>query len=464
MMAVNHIYHQVWSPSHNNMFLEKLFFISSNHPDDLRRGRLLIILMAGTAVLTIISMVAVFLFLQEGPAQADQRLLYMGGLILIIVIGFSWWLARTRSVTLSAVIFTSIFALIVLLDTPSEVVHGRSLSLTVIPILLASLTIRPWAGFSVAIINGILINVIAYSSNIELNIVGAGAFMLVALISGLGASSFESILTELRETNTVLDIRVLERTADYKEARDQAIQANIVKTEMLAKVSHELRTPLGAILGFTEMLRAGVYGENTSKKLETYEKILHSHDRLSAMINDLLNQSHMEFGRMKIDPRRCDINEVVHNIESSLRIQIEAKGLNLVCEISDDMPRYIVSDIQRLEQVIINLLTNALKFTEEGTISLAFNSYSETLFEIIVADTGIGISADDMELIFEAFRQVDGEADRKTEGFGLGLSIVKQIVSLMGGNIQVKSKLGEGSSFTIILPTNIEVSGASSYE
>ncbi len=440
------------------MLQENIFYISSEDPDDLRRGRLLIILMLGTAILTIFSMMAMFLFLQDGEVQTDQGLLYVGGAVLLAVVGLTWWLARTRSVTISAIIFTIVFAVIVLLDTPIEVVHGRSLFLTVIPILLASLTVRPWAGFAVAIFNGFAINILAYASNIELNIVSALAFLLVALISGLGASSFETLLEELQKINKELDSRVIQRTKEAEDARDEAIQASFAKTEMLAKVSHELRTPMGAILGYTEMIRAGVFGEVTVKQTEMYDVIIERLNVLSKMVDLLLNESRLEFGRIKLNYNQFDPQRLLSNVQFSVTSAAEQKEIDLDIQIAPSAPKSVWGDQDKVEQVLLNLVTNAIKFTDPGgQVSLSVKDSAEKdYWEISVKDTGRGISKEEQEKVFQAFHQINPDSPQEKEGFGLGLSIVRQLLTLMEGSIRLESEIGIGSTFIVSIPNRLE--------
>jgi PAS domain S-box-containing protein len=256
---------------------------------------------------------------------------------------------------------------------------------------------------------------------------------------------------ELREHRQHLEEMVATRTAELARARDQADSANRAKSVFLANMSHELRTPLNAVLGFAQIMsRDPQLAAEHRHELEIIDR---SGRHLLALINDVLEISRIEAGRTTVQKEAFDLLASISVVEEMIRVRAEAKGLILRIDLADDLPSYVDGDAARLRQVLINLLGNAVKFTESGEISLRVRrgSCSEICFE--VSDTGPGMAAEDVEEIFHAFHQT-ALGTAKGEGTGLGLTISRSYVRLMGGDLTVKTRLGEGStfSFTIDLP------------
>lgn len=235
-------------------------------------------------------------------------------------------------------------------------------------------------------------------------------------------------------------------------ARKQAEDATRLKSQFLATMSHELRTPLNAIIGYTEIQLAGMTGTLNNEQRDYQERVLTNADHLLALINDVLDISKIEAGRMELVNKPFDLRQWMEETVSQLRVLAEEKGLGFEMEIDERMPERIVGDPARIRQVAINLLSNAVKFTYEGHIRLSLRKHGRDAWKLIVEDTGIGIPSHLQETIFEEFRQLDAGSQRKAGGTGLGLSIVRKLALMMGGNVRVKSQVGEGSQFTIILP------------
>ncbi|HQE18503.1 MAG TPA: ATP-binding protein, partial [Aggregatilineales bacterium] len=173
---------------------------------------------------------------------------------------------------------------------------------------------------------------------------------------------------------------------------------------------------------------------------------------LLRLIDDILDISKIEAGRVELVRRPFDLETFMANIENTIRRQAEAKNLTLTVSVDSNLPREIVGDKQRLEQIVLNLASNAVKFTEQGSVTISTRRSGEDEWEIVVEDTGIGIPPHAQEIIFEKFRQVDGTSRRAYGGTGLGLAITRELAMLMDGNVRVKSKPGEGSTFTVTLP------------
>jgi signal transduction histidine kinase len=237
--------------------------------------------------------------------------------------------------------------------------------------------------------------------------------------------------------------------------RDFTREAEVekLKSAFVAIVSHELRTPLNAILGYAEMFREAVYGPMNDKQVNMANRIISNTRRLLGLINDLLDQAQMEAGKLTIHMGPVKPSELLEHIHNLLDKTASDKNLRLTSEMDDNLPETIIGDGARLEQILVNLVTNAIKFTEEGEVRIRLFHLPEfRKWGIEVTDTGRGIPHSELPYIFETFRQVEEGATRTHGGFGLGLAIVKQLVHLMNGEIKVASEPGQGSVFTVTLP------------
>ncbi len=236
--------------------------------------------------------------------------------------------------------------------------------------------------------------------------------------------------------------------------RDFTREAEVerLKSTFVAIVSHELRTPLNAVMGYAEMFKESVYGPMNEKQVNMADRIIKNTQRLLGLINDLLDQAQMEAGKLTIQMAPVKPSEILENLHGLLDKTASDKGLQLTSEIEDSLPEILNGDIARLQQILVNLVTNALKFTDKGSIHVRLFYPYENVWGIEVADTGQGIPDSDLPYIFDTFRQVEGTATRVHGGFGLGLSIVKQLVNLMNGEIKVRSTVDEGTRFIITLP------------
>jgi len=223
------------------------------------------------------------------------------------------------------------------------------------------------------------------------------------------------------------------------------------KSEFLANMSHELRTPLNAIIGFSEVLQSGMAGPLDEKQREFVGDIRDSGKHLLSLINDILDLSKIEAGKMELDVARFDLRSAIDNAMTLVRGRADRHGVHLEANVASDVTDY-EGDERKFKQIVLNLLTNAVKFTPEGgTVSLAA-ARSNGAYEVSVKDTGIGIAAEDQEKIFEEFQQVGVASARKAEGTGLGLTLTRRLVELHGGRIRVASAPGQGSTFTFTLP------------
>ncbi len=256
--------------------------------------------------------------------------------------------------------------------------------------------------------------------------------------------------------SSIIDIRKRKAAeARFLEQTRQIAAASRYKSDFLANMSHELRTPLNSILILSEQLKSNPQG-NLSPKQVTHADIIHrSGSDLLAMINDILDLSKIEAGRMTVVTETISLREFADSIERSFRPMAEAKRLQFDVVADASAPVFFCSDRQRIFQIIRNLVSNALKFTAEGRIGIRlFGERGDTgaRLGVAVRDTGIGIPEDKHEIIFDAFRQVDGSTSRRFGGTGLGLSISRSLAQLLGGEIRLESRPGEGSLFTLVLP------------
>jgi len=236
--------------------------------------------------------------------------------------------------------------------------------------------------------------------------------------------------------------------------RDFTREAEVekLKSTFVAIVSHELRTPLNAILGYAEMFKEAVYGPMNDKQVNMAERIMKNTQRLLGLINDLLDQAQMEAGKLTIHIaplRPADLLDTLHGLMDKTASD---KRLRLTSEIDDDLPEILNGDTSRLQQILVNLVNNSIKFTDQGEVRVRLQRTADAKWGIEVEDTGQGIPEADLPYIFDTFRQVEGATTRVHGGFGLGLSIVKQLVNLMSGDVKVQSEINTGTKFTITLP------------
>jgi PAS domain S-box-containing protein len=548
---------------------------SSTDPDDARRRRLLNIILAGTLVLCVLMLIfTIWLWFttdRQTWISEDASVFYaaLGVLVASVAIFF---LNRKVSGWVASGLFVIIFTVIItFVDTPEELVAGRSLFLFTLPIILAGVLMTPGMIFTVmGLVDLLLISLSLQTDSPWIFLPGpVMTFAFISLLIWLASRSLEVALKDLRQVNVNLDKLVQERTKELASAlsrerveagrskailesiadgvvvfdlngvatianpssmrlldlsitkvvgstleqlgetkplddqsrnnlvglfskpvgqtvgirigwgrktlsvsaapvtdtqgehtgnvvvfRDYTHEAEVerMKNSFLAIVSHELRTPLNAILGYAEMLKEAIYGPINEKQLRASDRIMTNSHRLLDIVSDLLDQAQMEAGKLSLHIKPFRPAELIENVHGVMDKIAADKGLKITHELDPGLPSQIEGDMARLQQILVNLLNNAVKFSEKGVILLCLAHEGTDKWSLAVQDPGIGIPEEDLPSIFDAFKQVDSTATRKYGGFGLGLSIVKQLAGLMGGRIDVSSKLGTGSRFTVTLP------------
>lgn len=257
---------------------------------------------------------------------------------------------------------------------------------------------------------------------------------------------------ELAEYRLGLEEQVKQRTEDLLAAVAAANQANHTKSDFLARMSHEIRTPMNAIVGLGKLL---LKTELTAGQRAHQEQVIAASDMLLGLINGILDYSRIEAGKLEIEEIDFSLDQVLREVSGQLSLRAQERGLELLVDMAEDVPRQIRSDPLRLRQILVNLINNAVKFTEQGEVVIRVTAgehdgeYQTLLFS--VEDTGIGIPAEKIDQLFSPFTQVDGSITRRFGGSGLGLAISHQLVGLLGGEIKVSSRLGQGSCFSFTI-------------
>ncbi|HUH04804.1 MAG TPA: HAMP domain-containing sensor histidine kinase [Kofleriaceae bacterium] len=328
----------------------------------------------------------------------------------------------------------------------------------------------------------ILISVVALLSNLPITVITAAAVlvayaaMALATFAGLlpqhpapalgpveidlsyllADLAFAAFVLGVPTLYTSLILKRLARKRRLLEQRNaELIEAGQQKSQFMANITHELRTPIHGICGLTELLESGLYGPVGDKQRKALDSIKRSARGQLHLVDELLTLSKADAGKLAVEPSEIELADLMDSVASAIRWMLGTKQMDLEV-VLEDAPSHVVTDRGKLNQVLINILSNAAKFTPEGgRIEVVARAVDPDRFAIAVRDDGPGIPTDQLERIFEAFRQVDGSDEREYGGVGLGLSLVDRLVTLMGGTIEVASTLGVGTTFTLTLPRDL---------
>lgn len=485
-------------------------------PDDRRRRQILSVILSFFVVGGLFSILATFSYgdpFLDIIRDPEGSLILLSSVSVVVAFGFLFALNRFhRSGSLAGWLFVlCLIAIIFVSDTPDELV-GRGLIIWTLPILAGGIVLPPLAVFPIALIVSMVnIYTSVFALNLSSNPYAIAIFFMIAALTWLGMSiTNRAILTARHEAqknaailNGVADgvvvlneddqvvlanpaalslmgsglVRLVNDKKGQQELRGRVldfewsdvsgvgrvaivrdisrqIEVERAKDAMLGVVSHEMRTPLTAIIGFAEVI-----AKQSEPVSEMAGRVRVNAQRLIHMVNNLLDHAQVQSGALKIHREIVSLPSLMQAMTNLLSGLAREKNLPLKINFDPTLPETITSDNRRLQQILVNLVGNAIKFTDRGEISVAFQrqeSGMAGLWQMVVRDTGIGIPDERLPDIFEPFRRGSDYATRSHQGAGLGLSIVKNLVTLMDGEVEVESAVGKGSIFTVTLPLEKE--------
>ena len=281
-------------------------------------------------------------------------------------------------------------------------------------------------------------------------VVAAGGLTVTYVVVDLAYASFVLGVPTLYAARILQDLRRKQKALEERTA--QLVEAGVQKSQFMANVTHELRTPIHGICGLSDLMESGIYGPVTPKQKDAQQSIKRSARSLLALIDDLLELSRADAGKLEVRPEAVDVAELVATVVAAARWMVGTKALAVETEVAGDLPP-VESDPRALKQVLLNLLSNAAKFTDEGgRIVVRARREGEGAVRLEVCDSGIGIAPADQARIFDEFHQLDGSAERRFGGVGLGLAVVRRLTEAVGARVDVHSEEGHGATFAVVVP------------
>lgn len=423
-----------------------------------RVARLLHIILIVVMALVMMFSVPAFLMTPEIGRVLIELTLALWSLLMLILLrrGFVYLAGFLLSFTLWAVVSYGTYE--------AGGFRGSTMSAYFGIILIAELLLGSRAGLVFGILSIVVTGLMYYGDElgwipspatyatlatfwIEFSVVVIGVVGLLSLV----INSLRSALDRARRNEQELALQIEESQV----LAQKATEANEFKSQLLARISHELRTPLGALMGMSEMLHQDVYGPLTPAQQDITFRILKNSQALQHVFAELLDQSQIELGQLRLKEEEFSPQALTREVYQQCLPLAERKGLVLHVEIQPGLPDVLIGDKERIMQSLRNLVVNAIKFTRNGRVSVCVSREGDSHWALRVQDTGIGMSAETQEYIFEPFRQADETVRREFGGVGLGLAIVHQLITLMNGSISVESEVGRGSTFTILLPLQL---------
>ncbi|NIS80754.1 MAG: hypothetical protein GTO14_11220 [Anaerolineales bacterium] len=368
---------------------------------------------------------------------------------------FARLLAQRGKVVLSS--YALIVPCMIIVAINGTIISGFSPVISIsyaIAIIISGMVIGPRHGYVIAGIGAVLwaISTIIQASS-AIPILTVSGLFPQAVVIGVYALALIFVAALSRLATQDLRQSLDEATYDLVEANSKLALASEMKSQFTARTSHELRTPLSSIITFTELAMREAYGPVEPKLGEKLQHVLNSAHHLRDIINDLLDLAKIEAGELEITEEIFTAQNLLETVQTTLEETVSQKGINLNVNLSPEMPMEIVGDEGRLKQILLNLASNAVKFTDEGGVDVTIELADQARWRMRVRDTGPGIPEDRFEAIFEEYRQLDdGIRDAEKKGTGLGLAITRNLVEMMGGEIHLESELGEGTTFEVLLP------------
>jgi len=389
--------------------------------------------------------------------QKHDQFLWLSALTLAAVVACLLARVLARRGHLRRAVTIELFSLLLLMSVSVLLLKGIvhiSASWYVAMIVLAGLLLGPRASFFVAALCAVLhLAVSVLNEWVVVAALGLPKGWSIAILSFVTALTFFFVAHLGRLSTRDLRRALDDATYDLVRANRELQEANRLKNRFLARVSHELRTPLNAIIGYTDMNLAGYYGGLNDAQIDALKRVQRNGRQLLLLINDVLDLSRIDAQGLELEGRAFSPQDLVLSVVNTVEPSIREKGLELTYDLAPELPQTLVGDQVRLNQVLTNLVDNAIKFTDEGGIHISALGGNEDTWIVMVRDTGRGISERDLPRIFEEFHQGSPVYGRQSEGVGLGLAIAHRLVMAMGGEIRVQSRLGAGSTFTVVLPT-----------